>query len=338
MTVLERAPLAPRTTLGVGGTARFLVTVEGDDDVRTAIAFAQKQALPLRVLGAGSNVLIPDTMLDAVVVQLTLTDITITDEGETVLVHAAAGALWESVVMLCEEHALWGIENLAGIPGSVGGAAVQNIGAYGAELSSVFLYADTIDSATGTTARILHEHAALAYRSSFFKTHPALVITHVGLRLAKHALPNLSYPDLLRLHDTGAVLSTPREIAQAVRMIRANKFPANSGMGTAGSFFKNPVVDATLAAHLAELHPGLPQFPQADGRVKLPLAWILDHILGLKGYAYGSVRLFEKQPMVIVAERGATATEVDALVTMVCDRVYESIGITIEREVETFTV
>lgn len=336
MNVQEHVPLAPLTTLGVGGEARFFTEARTEEDIEDAFAFAHERGLPLFVLGGGSNILVLDEGVEGMVLKIAMRDIAIEDEGDGILIRAGAGALWDDIVDEAGARGAFGIENLAGIPGTLAGAAVQNIGAYGAEFSAVFIHADVIDGVTRAKRRIARADAAFAYRTSFFKKHPNIIICRVALRLAKHAVPNLAYPDVVRAHAAHVPLATPSDIACAIRAIRAKKFPTVSGEGTAGSFFKNPVVSAETAASLMERFPGLPAFPQGDGTVKLPLAWLLDHALSLKGYAKGFVRLYEEQPLVIVARKGATATDVDAFARDVATRVLAVTGISIEREVETF--
>lgn len=329
-------PLAPFTTLGVGGNARFFIEARTEKDIDDAILLARHYTLPLFALGGGSNVLVPDKGVEGVVLRMAMRDIAFKNNTDATRLIADAGASWEEVVDAVGTRGLFGIENLAGIPGTVGGAAVQNIGAYGAELADTFAYADIIDSATGARRRIARAEAAFAYRTSFFKEHREIIITRVALRLLKRAAPNLAYADLLRAREEGVPCATPAEIARAVRAIRSRKFPCATGEGTAGSFFKNPVISRSLADSLATRFPGLPTFPQENGSVKVSLAWILDHALSLKGYARGHVRLYEEHPLVIVARAGALAAEVDALAREVEERVHEATGITIEREVETF--
>ncbi|MBU6388602.1 UDP-N-acetylmuramate dehydrogenase [Patescibacteria group bacterium] len=338
MRVEENVPLAPRTTLGVGGEARFFIEAHTEQDIKDALACARQRALPLFVLGEGSNVLVPDAGVAGVVLKMALNGTTIEEEDGSMLLVAGAGTLWDDVVDEAGVRGVFGIENLAGIPGSTGGAAVQNIGAYGAELSRTFAYADTIDGATGVARRVERADAGFAYRTSFFKEHPECIITRVALRLVKTAGPNIAYADLARAQAEGAALTTPREIARAVRAIRALKFPREGAEGSAGSFFKNPVVSLARAQALAQQFPGLPAFPQDNGAVKLSLAWLLDHALSLKGFSKGNVRLYEKQPLVLVAQKGARAEEVDACARAVEERVLAATGIAIEREVETFGV
>ncbi len=337
MNLQEHVPLAPRTTFGIGGEARFLVEATTEAEIDAAITFAQEQNLPLRVLSEGSNVLIPDEGFSGVVLHIALRAVAITDDdADGAIVTGGAGALWDDVVDVATARNFFGIENLAGIPGSLGGAVVQNIGAYGAELANTFLYADTIDSTTRERCRILKKDAALAYRTSFFKQKPTLIITRVALHLTKEVRPNIAYADLARLHAEGTSLATPGEIATAVRHIRSKKFPQGAGEGTAVSFFKNPVLTQEVYAALAIRYPDLPGFSQTSGGVKVSLAWLLDHVLGLKGFSVGAVRLYEKQPIVIVATKGATAHDVDVFVKEIETRVFDETGVHIEREVETF--
>jgi len=329
-------PLARLTTFHIGGPATALIHADTQEDISTALDYARESGLPLYVLGAGSNLLVPDEGVHGVVLHMRMSDMAMEDDGEQILLIAGAGAMWEDIVDAACASDLYGIENLAGIPGTLGGAVVQNIGAYGAELAPVFAYAEVVDSATGKESRITREEALFAYRSSLFKKHPELIIVRVALALAKRAPLQTAYADLVRAREAGTPLTTPKEVAHAVRGIRARKFPTPAEGGTAGSFFKNPVITEEVAVALAERYPGLPTFPQGEGMVKVPLAWILDHALALKGYAKGPVRLYEKQPLVIVAESGARAEDVDALASEIHARVFDATNIIIEREVETF--
>lgn len=334
MTVRESLLLAPHTSFHIGGPARFFVEVSSEEAIRATVALARTRSLPLLLLGGGSNILVPDMGVEAVVMKVLIDGLAF--EDDTII--AGAGVSWEALVSLATQHELWGIENLAGIPGSVGGALVQNIGAYGAELADTFAWAEVLDLPSGELKRLDAPSAQLAYRTSLFKQQKNLVILRVALRLSREGTPRLTYPDLARVEGAGVSLATPGEIATAVRAIRAGKFPLGSAGGTAGSFFKNPVVTAAHAATLCVRFPGIPQFPQADGRVKLSLAWLLDHALALKGFSMGRARLYEKHPLVILALDGAQANEVNALADEVARRVYEATGIMIEREVETFGI
>lgn len=345
MNLEERVPLAPLTTLGVGGAARFFVSARSVEEVAEALAFAHERALPLFPLGGGSNVLVPDAGIEGVVLKVAPRGIAVEEDAGSVRIVAGAGTLWEDVVRAATSRGAYGAENLAGIPGTLGGAVVQNIGAYGAEFSSVFECADTVDGVTGTLRRFTRAEVAFGYRASTFKENRSLVVARAALRFDKRGAPNIAYPDFARA-AAGTPLATPAEIARAVRAIRALKFPLPAREGSAGSFFKNPVVSRERADSLSERFPGLPAFSHAAHRarggtgadVKLSLAWILDHALSLKGFSMGGARLYERQPLVIVARRGATAADVETLATEVSARVLAATGITIEREVETLGV
>lgn len=328
--------LAPFTTLRIGGPARVFIAANTEEEIQDAIRHARAKDLPLYPLGAGSNILVPDEGVEGVVLKVSFETISFERSGEDILLVAGAGVSWDRVVDRLGARGIFGIENLAGIPGTLGGAVVQNIGAYGAEFANVFDYADVIDRATGEERRVKSAEAAFRYRTSFFKEHHTDVITRVALRLTTRATPNITYADLAHADATGIALGTPIEIAKAVRAIRALKFPQAPDEGTAGSFFKNPVISGKRADSLAKRFAGLPTFREENGSVKVSLAWILDHALGLKGFAIGRARLYEKHPLVIVTQSGATAAEVEALATEVEKRVVVATSISIEREVETF--
>jgi len=334
MKLQEHVPLVPLTTFHIGGPARFFTEAQTIEEIMHALAFARERPLPIFVLGGGSNVLVADEGVDGVVLKVAMRDIQFESDGGDTLLVAGAGARWDDVVDSACVKGIFGIENLAGIPGTIGGAVVQNIGAYGAELANVFEYADVIDLRTGENKRITRSDAMFAYRTSFFKEQRAYVIARAALRFARGATPNISYPDIASRHTLGESLDTPSDIVRAVRAIRLKKFPKNAEEGTAGSFFKNPIVSRELADSLARRFPGLVVFPNENGMVKISLAWVLDKALSLKGFSIGGARLYEEQPLVIVARSGATAGEVDALAREVAGKVFIKIGIKIEREVE----
>ncbi|MDR3546810.1 MAG: UDP-N-acetylmuramate dehydrogenase [Candidatus Pacebacteria bacterium] len=334
MTVSERIPLASLTTFKLGGPARYLAVCENLDDVQTALALSRERGLQWYVIGGGSNVLASDDGYDGVIIHVSADSIIFndTDTNGEVLAVVDAGVTWDAFVDASVSRGLWGIENLAGIPGSVGAAPVQNIGAYGADISQTLVWVETLDANSGEVRRFDHDECALGYRDSRFKRDPALIIMRVGFILRHDGTQNLAYADLAAKASAGVQLKTPAGIAKTVREIRAGKFPDLSVTGTAGSFFKNPTITESAFDGLKTRYPELPGYASIDG-VKVSLAWILDHVLNLRGYAEGRVRLFEKQPIVIVAENGATAHDVDALACHVEARVLDATGVVLEREV-----
>lgn len=334
MTRRERVPLATLTTLRVGGEARVVVRAENESEVREALALAKEEGLSWYPLGGGSNLLAPDEGYAGMVIELALPRSSFSEGAEGVVAVAEAGVSWDAFVTDTVERGLWGIENLAGIPGTAGAAPIQNIGAYGAELADTLLWVEALDPASGEVKRFLRQECGLGYRDSRFKREPGLIIIRVALLLTKDGAPRLGYKDLARAAEEGVPLRTPQEVATAVRAIRARKFPDLSKEGTAGSFFKNPTVSEEAFEALRARFPELPGYPSAAG-VKLSLAWILDRALSLKGHAVGKARLFEAQPLVIATADGASAHDVDALADDVTARVKEATGVGIEREVRS---
>ena len=255
---------------------------------------------------------------------------------------------------------LWGIENLSGIPGSVGAAPVQNIGAYGAEIKDTLEWVEVFDSESGEVRRIASADCGFEYRDSVFKSpeNKKLIIIRVAFLLKRNGTPNLAYRDLKQIfNDQFSIFNeaereqkirelTPAEIRNAVLKIRSKKFPDIHTTGTAGSFFKNPIVSKEKFDALKHIYPALPGFPLSHSghsgafvdsdRVKIPLAWILDNLCGLKGFRKGNVALFERQPIVVVNLGGASAEEVRAFTEEVARIVKDATGITVEYEVQFF--
>ncbi|HEX5774359.1 MAG TPA: UDP-N-acetylmuramate dehydrogenase [Candidatus Paceibacterota bacterium] len=335
MTVRERIPFSELTTFKTGGPARYLADCESENDVREALAFARARRLPYVVIGDGSNLLASDEGYEGVVIRMRIGGISFSPkDADAVLMEAGAGVPWETAVEEAALRGLWGIENMAGIPGTVGAAPVQNIGAYGTELETSFVYADVLDADTDTVARLAKEDCGFGYRESRFKRERNLIILSVALLLSPTGAPQTSYSDLARLYEAGEPLATPGEIGNAVRRVRAGKFPDLRQSGTAGSFFKNPIVSEDAYAALVVRYGDIPRYPAAGG-VKIPLAFVLDRALGLKGHRQGAVHLFGNQPLVIVADDDARTRDIDALANEIAKRVHDATGIAIEREVRS---
>lgn len=335
MIIRENVFLASLSTLRVGGAARYVLECESGEDVAEAAAFAEEHSLPWSVLGEGSNVLASDEGYDGVVVAVRIPGITVVDSNESVMLIVGAGVSWDALVVEAAARNLWGLENLAGIPGTVGAAPVQNIGAYGAEVKDTLQSVEVFDTQTKVIRTFTREECAFGYRDSRFKHDARFVILSVSFRLSKSARPNIAYKDLTTALAQGVVLDTPRTIGNEVRAIRARKFPDLRKVGTAGSFFKNPTISEEAYTSLKEQYADLPGFPNEHG-VKIPLAFILDHVLNLRGYSEGNISLFEHQPLVLVAHNGATAREVNTFANNIAARVMNATGINVEREVRNF--
>ncbi len=333
MQVEENIPLAPYTTFHIGGPARFFVKVQTIEALQEAFSFANEKNISVLILGGGSNVLIDDAGFDGLVVKIELAGIDLKKNDDEAVLIVGAGESWDGVVARVVEENLWGIENLSGIPGTVGAAPVQNIGAYGAELKDTLAWVEVLDVQTKEVKKMANTECAFGYRASVFKKNPGrYVILRIALILKQERAPKLAYRDLA---EAFAGISAPKlgDIRAAVLAIRAKKFPDLAQEGTAGSFFLNPTVSLQKAAELAKQFPALPQFPGELG-VKISLAWLLDNVLQLKGARVGGARLFERQPLVVVAQKNASSHDVVALAKKVQEEVKEKLDITIEPEVK----
>lgn len=333
MNLCEHIPLSTLTTFKVGGLARYVAVCESETDVEEAVAFAKENGLPFRVVGEGSNILASDDGFAGVLLQMRIQGLTYEEDKEGTTVTAGAGVPWDEFVDDVVARGLWGIENLAGIPGTVGAAPVQNIGAYGGEIRSVFLRARVLDAQTGAINVYTLDDCAFTYRDSVFKHNRSLVILSVTFSLSHKGSPRLGYGDLAEQVRLGFSMNTPQEIAVRVRAVRATKFPDLRTHGTAGSFFKNPILTPLQFSELSARYGAIPSYP-ADPGIKIPLAFILDKLLGLNGYREGHVSHFGTQPLVIVAESGATQKEIDAFACAIEKKVFDTFNIKIEREVQ----
>jgi UDP-N-acetylmuramate dehydrogenase len=330
----ENVPLAKLTTLRVGGRARYVCTVSSVEEVADAVLFAREHELPFRVLGGGSNVLANDTGFSGIIIRMNIPGISYIEDGTDTLVRVGAGVVWDALVDSVALRGLWGLENLAGIPGTVGASPVQNIGAYGADVSAIFESALVFNSQSMNLSVYTKDDCLFGYRDSAFKHNRDLIICEVTFRLSRLGAPQLGYSDVAQLVRDGVDMSTPERIGAAVRDVRAKKFPDMRTHGTAGSFFKNPIVSREVFAKLSASYGAIPSFPAVNG-IKIPLAFILDRALNLKGFRSGTVSLFGNQPLVIVADVGSTAHDVDAFARDVEKKVFDATGIVIEREVQS---
>lgn len=333
-TIQHDVPLAPHTTLGVGGSAKLFVVVHSVEELRQAISFAEAQNESWIILGGGSNVLVSDVGYDGLVIKMAIAGITeVNTSKERVELQVGAGMHFDSLVAYTVEHGWWGLENLSSIPGTVGATPVQNVGAYGVEISHVVTAVEVYDTHTNTMNMFTHRACQFAYRTSIFKQEPnRYIITAVTFSLSLLPQPQCSYADLARYFEATPAPSLTA-IRQAVQKIRAQKFPDWTAVGTAGSFFKNPIVPKDVAQKILEKYPELPHYPEAGDAVKLSLGHILDKVCGLKGYTKGAVGLYEKQAMVLVVEKNTPASAVIAFSNVVMQKVFTKTGITIEREV-----
>ena len=352
MLVEENKPLAPFTTFGIGGPARWFVEAASENEIVEAIGWARERGAPLFVLGGGSNLLVADRGFDGLVLKVGLKGVGASfarDASGQVIYEAGAGADWDAFVERTVQDGCAGIECLAGIPGTVGGTPVQNVGAYGQEVSSSIDRVLAYDLHTGKFVVFLASGCGFAYRRSRFNSadRGRYIVTHVDYRLTFGGAPTLRYADLQRAFADGEQPSLA-EVAAQVRRVRQAKgmliVEGDPDCRSAGSFFKNPVVDEEqlrqIAAASDKAPPRFPAGPGAEnlGRVKVPAAWLIEQAGFSKGYALGAAAISTRHTLALVNlgdrdERGgASAAEILALASQITAAVEERFGIQLEME------
>jgi len=339
VTVSERVPLAPLTTLGVGGAARWFVEAADEATVRSAHAGARERGVPLRVLGGGSNLVVAEAGVDALVVRIVLRGITHRERGGAVEVTAAAGEPWDRFVATTVERGWAGLECLSGIPGLVGATPIQNVGAYGQEVSDTVIAVRALDTATGEVAEIAAADCGFAYRDSVFKrqTPGRFVVLAATYRLRPGGAPTLTYADVQRhLADRGATLADTRAAVLTIRRGKSMVLddPADPNRRSCGSFFLNPIVEPAQAEAITAraADPAMPRWRQPDGRVKLSAAWLIERAGFTRGERAGAVGLSTRHTLAIVAHDGARTADVLAFARRVQDRVEQRFGVRLSPE------
>ena len=342
MTVLERVALAPLTTLGVGGVARWFVRATDEATVLTAHAWARERRLALRVLGGGSNLVVDDGEIEALVVQIALRGVTTRETDGVAELTAAAGEPWDDVVRLTVERGWAGIECLSGIPGLVGATPIQNVGAYGQEVSDTVTAVLALDTELGEVVTLPAARCGFGYRDSVFKSaQPGRwVVLAVTYRLRPGGAPTLGYADVARhLSERGVTQPTLAETRQAVLAIRRTKSmvlddPGDPNRRSCGSFFLNPIVGAAAAEVVVARagDPAMPRWAQPDGRVKLSAAWLIERAGFARGERQGPVGLSTRHTLALVAHAGARTHDVLAFAHRVQDTVEARFGIRLAPE------
>jgi UDP-N-acetylmuramate dehydrogenase len=326
----ENVPLAPLTTIGIGGPARFFVRATNVDEVREALAWAHEREQQVFLLGGGSNLLISDAGFDGLVVQLDLRGVTVESEDDFPMVKVAAGEPWDAFVSTAVNKGWAGIECLSGIPGSTGATPIQNVGAYGQEVSETIARVEVLDRTTDRVTWFTNWDCRFGYRSSLFKNieRERYVVLSVTFRLRQGGLATVKYPELQRfIEERGIALDDLRGVREAVIAIRKRKGmvldPTDPDTRSDGSFFMNPIVP--------EPPPDAPHFPAENG-VKLSAAWLIEHAGFQKGFVHGNVGISTKHTLAIINRGGGTASEALELVRMIQEQVREKFGVELHPE------
>ncbi|MBM3178695.1 MAG: UDP-N-acetylmuramate dehydrogenase [Bacteroidetes bacterium] len=337
MQLQEHFNLKDLNTFGIEAKAKYFAEIREKKDLRDLISSGILTSESWLILGEGSNILFRGDY-DGLILKTRLSGMTTEKCSEDqILVTAAAGESWHGLVMRCMDHNWGGIENLALIPGTVGAAPVQNIGAYGRELSEVLEYVDVIDLETGDEDRLDQKVCAFGYRDSLFKQPKGkkFFISSVTLRLTtKNHLINTSYGAISTvLMGQGVEQPTLQDVGRAVISIRKEKLPDPQKIGNAGSFFKNPVVDAALIESIQNQYSTLPFYKTENQQFKIPAAWLIE-TAGWKGKRLGNTGVHEKQALVLVNYGGATGEEILNLSQQIMDDVKTKFGVQLQREVQ----
>lgn len=317
-------------TLGLDVSTQIRIVAETPEAILAAWQMSQRNQQPFLILGEGSNVLFLEDFAGIVVLNR-IAGVEIHDENERWKLHVGAGENWHQLVKMTLERGISGLENLALIPGMVGSAPIQNIGAYGVELKDVCEYVDVLNLQTGTTERMGRDDCQFGYRDSIFKHQyqSGYTIIAVGFSLSKQWQPVLTYGDLRTLNPATA---NAWDVFHAVCHMRQSKLPDPKITGNVGSFFKNPVIERQQADMLLNHYPAIPNYPQPDGTVKLAAGWLIDHCQ-LKGCRIGGAEVHQQQALVLINAADATPDDIVALAKKVRARVGEQFDVWLEPEV-----
>lgn len=329
----ERVSLKPFNTFGIDVKARYLTLAHDDDEVRQALALASQRQLPVLVVGGGSNLLLTRDV-DALVLHMASRGRRIlSDDGERVVIEAEAGEPWHPFVQWSLAQGLCGLENLSLIPGTVGAAPMQNVGAYGVEIKDVFAGLTAMDRETGQLRDFTLNECAFAYRDSVFKRNPGRwLILRVRFVLSRTLRAHLDYgPVRQRLQEQGVQEVTAQAISDAICSIRREKLPDPAELGNAGSFFKNPLVSVQLAESIRARYPSLVAYPQSEGQVKLAAGWLIEQA-GWKGYREGDAGVHRLQSLVLVNYGQASGVQLHALAQRIQADILERFGVELEME------
>jgi len=331
----ENIPLAPLTTLKIGGPARYFVRAENESDIVEALEYASDKGLEVFVLGGGSNILVADAGFDGLVLQIALTGVAYDPFDDSMLVTAMAGEDWDVLVKSCVNSGLAGVECMSGIPGSVGGTPVQNVGAYGQEVAETIETVRCFDRLTGQIVELSNPQCGFTYRTSIFNSteRGRYIVVSVGYRLTRGGSPRIAYKDLAERFDGDE--PTLHEVRKAVLEIRRAKSMVideqDPNSRSAGSFFKNPVVTAAQLDDLRSRFPDAPSFVFGDA-YKIPAAWLIENAGFRKGYRLGNAAISTKHTLAIVNTGEATAADVIALKNVIQTKVLGQFGIALQPE------
>lgn len=336
MQMEENSSLSEFTTFRTGGSARHLARVKTLGDLREAAEFARRLRANFAVLGGGSNILVRDEGFAGLVIKMEISGIEFRGGDKKTLAIAGAGENWDNFVGETTARNLSGLENLSLIPGTVGAAPIQNIGAYGRETGETIEWVEVFNMETLRKETLYNKECEFSYRDSIFKRPEGkrYIVTRVAFALVQNGVPSIEYKDVKEeIAKRKIIVPTTQAVRDAVVTVRTAKLPSTKEYATAGSFFKNPIVSEEIVSILRKNFPEMPAYPFGGG-FKIPAGWLLDHACNAKGERKGNVGAWRSQALVVVNYGGATTKEILEYGDDLRARVKEKTGIALEREVQ----
>ncbi len=345
--VCENVTLAPHTTLGIGGPARFFVRAKAESHILHALDYARAKGCPIFILGGGSNIVVSDAGFPGLVIKIEIPGIQPCDGKNSARLSVGAGVEWDAFVQYCVNQNLAGIECLSGIPGTVGGTPIQNVGAYGEEVSEVILEVRAFDRNSNSIKKLNRDDCGFGYRSSIFNTtqRERYVILSVDFELHPDGIPRIDYEDLQRDLGMGSKNPTLGDVRKAVLQIRKTKamvlMNGDPDSQSAGSFFKNPVMSPATVASVEErarargtISPteSIPRLEAPQGNEKLSAAWLVEHSGFHKGYKHGRAGISNKHALALINRGGASAQDILDLMQRIQAGVRASFGVDLKPE------
>lgn len=335
MDVMTNISLKQYTTMKLGGEARYMATADSASDVVSLYRNARKENLPIFVLGGGSNVITHDEVFEGIVLLNKIKGFEVISEtDETTDVKIGAGEVWDEVVEKAIELGLQGIEAMSGIPGTAGAAPVQNVGAYGQEIADTLISLEAYDSKTDTIVTISADECDFSYRNSIFrdKEKGRYCILNITLQLNKAEPKPPYYASLQKYIDENDIREVNLSVIRvAVLNIRSEKLPDPAELPSAGSFFKNALVEKWKLEELQKEYSDIPNYAMSDGRYKIPTGWLIDKA-GLRGYRSHGMRVYEKNALVLVNDSATGYDDLAAIREEIVQIVFDKFGIKIEQE------
>lgn len=335
MDVHKNTPLSSHTTMRLGGSARYFVDVESVEEIDTVVRMAVEQHAPMYILGGGSNTVVTDEGFDGIVMRNRLMGFEIAhDETFTTTIRVGAGEDWDETVKKTVDMNLTGVEALSGIPGTVGAAPVQNIGAYGQEVADTITSVEAYDTTTQRTVTLSPEDCQFSYRHSIFRgeAYERYIITAVHVQLRKAAPEPPFYAALQKYFDEHGVTEfSPQVIREGVLAIRFDKLPDPATHPNSGSFFKNAIIEDWQYAALQQKYPDAPSYAMPGDRHKIPTGWLIEQC-GFKGKLLHGIRVHDKNALVLINESAERYADLKAAAQEIIDSVAQTFQITIEQE------